>query len=172
MPLFAWPLYLLHLCSRTFLSLNELCEWIHLSFDASLHPFLHTHFFSCKETVCSICSVGNCFYLLQKNSSIIHCAVFKEPLPFRAGGDKQNRTADPLLARQVLSQLSYTPISEPVMGLEPATCWLQISCSANWATPACVQNFSWARLIVYQILHCLASIFFKIFIFFSNCQSA
>ena len=22
------------------------------------------------------------------------------------------------------------------MGLEPATCWLQISCSANWATPA------------------------------------
>ena len=26
------------------------------------------------------------------------------------GGDKRNRTADPLLARQVLSQLSYTPI--------------------------------------------------------------
>ena len=29
----------------------------------------------------------------------------------RAGGDEQNRTVDPLLARQVLSQLSYTPIS-------------------------------------------------------------
>ena len=31
------------------------------------------------------------------------------------GGDKRDRTADPLLARQVLSQLSYTPIyvSEP-----------------------------------------------------------
>ena len=27
-----------------------------------------------------------------------------------AGGDEQNRTVDPLLARQVLSQLSYTPI--------------------------------------------------------------
>ena len=27
------------------------------------------------------------------------------------GGDKRDRTADPLLARQVLSQLSYTPIS-------------------------------------------------------------
>ena len=26
------------------------------------------------------------------------------------GGDKENRTPDPLLARQVLSQLSYTPI--------------------------------------------------------------
>ena len=27
------------------------------------------------------------------------------------GGDERNRTADPLLARQVLSQLSYTPMS-------------------------------------------------------------
>ena len=26
------------------------------------------------------------------------------------GGDKESRTPDPLLARQVLSQLSYTPI--------------------------------------------------------------
>ena len=28
------------------------------------------------------------------------------------GGDEENRTPDPLLARQVLSQLSYTPISK------------------------------------------------------------
>ena len=28
------------------------------------------------------------------------------------GGDERNRTADPLLARQVLSQLSYTPTSK------------------------------------------------------------
>ena len=72
----------------------------------------------------AICSVGNCFYLLQKNFSIIHCVVFKEPfcLPIRAGGDKQNRTADPLLARQVLSQLSYTPICLiGLNGLEPST---------------------------------------------------
>ena len=27
------------------------------------------------------------------------------------GGDMRDRTADPLLAKQVLSQLSYTPIS-------------------------------------------------------------
>ena len=26
------------------------------------------------------------------------------------GGDEENRTPDPLLARQVLSQLSYTPV--------------------------------------------------------------
>ena len=31
-----------------------------------------------------------------------------EPLP-RAGGDNRDRTDDPLLAKQVLSQLSYTP---------------------------------------------------------------
>ena len=35
-------------------------------------------------------------------------AVF-EPLP-RAGGDNRDRTDDPLLAKQVLSQLSYTPV--------------------------------------------------------------
>ena len=28
----------------------------------------------------------------------------------RRGGDEQNRTVDPLLARQVLSQLSYAPV--------------------------------------------------------------
>ena len=28
----------------------------------------------------------------------------------RNGGDEENRTPDPLLARQVLSQLSYTPV--------------------------------------------------------------
>ena len=28
----------------------------------------------------------------------------------RVGGDEENRTPDPLLARQVLSQLSYTPM--------------------------------------------------------------
>ena len=29
------------------------------------------------------------------------------------GGDERDRTADPLLAKQVLSQLSYTPIYNP-----------------------------------------------------------
>ena len=27
---------------------------------------------------------------------------------------------------------------KPMNGLEPLTCWLQISCSANWATSACL----------------------------------
>ena len=32
-------------------------------------------------------------------------------VPTRTGGDERDRTDDPLLAKQVLSQLSYTPIS-------------------------------------------------------------
>ena len=49
-------------------------------------------------------------------------------LRFDLGGDKRNRTADPLLARQVLSQLSYTPIKEVVgpSGLEPPTSRLSV----------------------------------------------
>ena len=40
-------------------------------------------------------------------------AVFKVHVPFlsKRSGDKGIRTLDPLLARQVLSQLSYTPIN-------------------------------------------------------------
>ena len=40
------------------------------------------------------------------------CSVFKVQIAPGAspdGGDKRVRTADPLLAKQVLSQLSYTP---------------------------------------------------------------
>ena len=29
---------------------------------------------------------------------------------------------------------------KPMIGLEPITCWLQISCSANWATSAYITN--------------------------------
>ena len=35
----------------------------------------------------------------------------EEVLPKKLGGDDGNRTHDPLLAGQVLSQLSYTPMS-------------------------------------------------------------
>ena len=34
---------------------------------------------------------------------------------FLYGGDEENRTPDPLLARQVLSQLSYTPITDYII---------------------------------------------------------
>ena len=38
-----------------------------------------------------------------------------------ASGDGEIRTLDPLLARQVLSQLSYAPILMGLSGLEPPT---------------------------------------------------
>ena len=38
-----------------------------------------------------------------------------------ANGDGEIRTLDPLLARQVLSQLSYAPILMGLSGLEPPT---------------------------------------------------
>ena len=42
---------------------------------------------------------------------------------------------------------------ELVKGIEPSTCWLQISCSANWATPA------FSSLSVYHIRHSLVKRF-------------
>ena len=57
----------------------------------------------------------NC-YLLD-NSTVKHIidflySVFKEQFfGLSTSGDNEIRTRDPLLARQVLSQLSYTPIN-------------------------------------------------------------
>ena len=45
-----------------------------------------------------------------------------------------------------LSVYGVAQAVEPVIGLEPTTCWLQISCSANWATPAC-GALRWNRTI-------------------------
>ena len=56
--------------------------------------------------------------------------MFFGGVPCSLGGDERDRTADPLLAKQVLSQLSYTPISLYALmkkalvglsGLEPPT---------------------------------------------------
>ena len=44
-----------------------------------------------------------------------------------------------------------------VDGLEPPTCWLQISCSTNWATPA------FQRYLLYHILSNLSSLFLNFF---------
>ena len=53
------------------------------------------------------------------------------------GGGERVRTDDPLRARQVLSQLSYTPQKGTLMGmvglagLEPATSRLSVVCSSQ-----------------------------------------
>ena len=49
------------------------------------------------------------FYVVPDSRCLItKCIQFSKCL-FINGGDEEIRTPDPLLARQVLSQLSYTP---------------------------------------------------------------
>ena len=67
-------------------------------------------------------SVAGPFTSAKPLLGIVLATVRDYRLPFRsdfnatwqrqlaAGGDEQNRTVDPLLARQVLSQLSYAPV--------------------------------------------------------------
>ena len=54
---------------------------------------------------------------------LCYCAIFKDRVADVSicNGDKEIRTLDPLLARQVLSQLSYAPILMGLSGLEPPT---------------------------------------------------
>ena len=48
-----------------FLSLHKYCD-VFMQALKYLYLVFYTHFFSCKETVCSICSVGNCFTFYRK----------------------------------------------------------------------------------------------------------
>ena len=61
----------------------------------------------------------------QIETSVARCF----DLILNCGGDSRARTDDPLLAKQVLSQLSYTPIEREVVGpsgLEPPTSRLSV----------------------------------------------
>ena len=60
---------------------------------------------------CISFSLHPCFCLASPSRYLFALALSKLGCPaFRTGGDDGNRTHDPLLAGQVLSQLSYTPI--------------------------------------------------------------
>ena len=52
---------------------------------------------------------------LTRLAFLLHRAIPRDKSFFKplthAGGDNRDRTDDPLLAKQVLSQLSYTPVS-------------------------------------------------------------
>ena len=67
-----------------------------------------------KKTFLALSASNNRFLLLSLYSvfKVQWRATFSISIKsFALGGDKRDRTADPLLAKQVLSQLSYTPIS-------------------------------------------------------------
>ena len=108
-PLFAYPFNMAHnevifrrLCALSdrpiFTTLKNMCIWNSFLFE--------TDFFDVAAYVCT------------QN---------REKICFRAkrcpnGGDEEDRTPDPLLARQVLSQLSYTPIFGVPAFYSPVSC--------------------------------------------------
>ena len=60
----------------------------------------------------------------------------------------------------ILNRLSATQKVELVDGFEPPTCWLQISCSTSWATPARLR-----RLLIIPCVSLFVNPFFQIFYF-------
>ena len=57
------------------------------------------------------------YFVFLKNNSVylsfsVFCSSEAKGLNEQNGGDNRDRTDDPLLAKQVLSQLSYTPSSK------------------------------------------------------------
>ena len=79
----------------------------------AISPFLSNW----QLTICNAQLTVNHFFeslSLVGIQSTVLCWLF---IPI--GGDKRDRTADPLLAKQVLSQLSYTPVSLEGLRLSP-----------------------------------------------------
>ena len=67
--------------------------------------FLLLSFLQCARNISLMKSFLRYFYIVFKEQFFLFPQCY-----LRYGGDEENRTPDPLLARQVLSQLSYTPM--------------------------------------------------------------
>jgi hypothetical protein len=68
--------------------------------------------------------------------------------PQAIGGGERDRTDDPLLAKQVLSQLSYAPELVGLVGLEPTTPRLSSVCSNQLSYRPCCQDLRIASPIL------------------------
>ena len=79
----------------------------------------------------SIVQFSRCRRRSKTGSKHSNALTFKCFDPFFVGGDKRDRTADLLRAKQALSHLSYTPKRALVgqSGLEPPTSRLSVVCS-------------------------------------------
>ena len=75
---------------------------------------------------------------------------------------QQIYSLSPLAAREI----SHIKM-ELVDGLEPPTCWLQISCSTDWATPAFLQ-----RPIIIPQNHKCVKWFLKVFLYYNSKKSS
>ena len=62
---------------------------------------------------------------------------------------QQIYSLSPLATRESIHMELYS--IKPMIGLEPITCWLQISCSANWATSAYTQQPICNQLLCLQL---------------------
>ena len=102
----------------------------------------------------------------MKKHKKIECSSLKSVMNTRNGGRRWIRTTEVVDNRFTvcpLWPLGNSPLykkMELVDGLEPPTCWLQISCSTNWATPAysCVE-----RLINIPYENTIVNTFFEFF---------
>ena len=70
---------------------------------APVRLHFYTQFALCNSTFCAV----HCRVLLRYTVFKVRYRLF----PQEDGGDNETRTHDPLRARQVLSQLSYTPVA-------------------------------------------------------------
>ena len=76
------------------------------------------------------------------------------------------------MATREFSHMNENKIMELVDGLEPPTCWLQISCSTNWATPACIAWSVELTISIISYLQALVKHFLFCFHFFNKVVEA
>ena len=76
--------------------------------------------------------------------------------------DKQQIYSLSPLATREFPHIHFAFCVEPVDGLEPPTCWLQISCSTDWAIPATHAEREYYTTRLQNVKH----EFIKIWIFF------
>ena len=78
-------------------------------------------------------------HLYKTKHDFIHNFLHKSRVVVGRGGFEPPKSKTSDLQSDPFGRSGICPyliFVEPVIGLEPTTCWLQISCSANWATPA------------------------------------
>ena len=135
-----WLIAACHVLLRLLMPRHSPCALISLTISLVLKELCRSQKFSISRSNCSFYPIIPqllkcthlsapllpCFFM-----SFLLCSVFKVQLrsktgskysseleyldPF-SGGDNRTRTDDPLRAKQVLSQLSYTPIGEKIGG--------------------------------------------------------
>ena len=123
-----------------------------------------SQFLACFTVQFSRCRLPTFFKVRLKCSD--HCQTLQSNL----GGDKRDRTAGLLLARQALSQLSYTPIPQSFLvvgpsGLEPPTSRLSVVRSSQLSygpvrfaalqrAPSKLNNVTTLRSTITDLGHC------------------